>query len=150
MCGSPSSERRFLAWRLCVSFSVDDIKVDFNRKLTVNVFQFVNTKLVVKKWVRAFIIQQEEEKFLKWIIIYVFTFFYSSSCAVLGRFQHGLGVKSRYLFEFNSLRYFRVEIITKNYFFKWRDARYDFFSIDATHASPVMSLFILKEGSCIT
>lgn len=127
MCGSPSSERRFLAWRLCVFFSVDNIKVDFNRKLTVNVFQFVNTKLVVKKWVRAFIIQQEEEKFLKWIIIYVFTFFYSPSCAVLGRFQHGLGVKSRYLFEFNSLRYFRVEIITKNYFFKWRDARYDFF-----------------------
>lgn len=123
MCESPSSERRFLAWRLCVSFSVD-FKVDVNRKLTVNVFQFGQSKLVIKKRARAFISLKEEEKFLKWIIIHVFTFFYSLSCAVFGRFQHALGVKSRHLFEFNSLRYFRVEIITKNYFFKWRDARY--------------------------
>ena len=36
-------------------------------------------------------------------------------------------MKSRHLFEFNSLRYFRVEIITKNYFFKWRGARYAVF-----------------------
>lgn len=60
-------------------------------------------------------------------------------------------MKSRHLFEFNSLRYFRVEIITKNYFFKWRGARYAvFFSIDATLASPVMSLFVLKEDRCTT
>ena len=48
MCGSPSSERRFLAWRLCVSFSVDNIKVDVSRKLTVNIFQFGQRKLVIK------------------------------------------------------------------------------------------------------
>lgn len=48
MCGSLSSERRFLAWRLYVSFSVDNIKVDVNRKLTVNVLQFGQRKLVIK------------------------------------------------------------------------------------------------------